>query len=97
MWLINKGQDSTRYLARRFKVSHDELTIYIQSKMAEYFELNVELKNEAPAVEVCYTERYFKERYPVEKDYRAAHTLDFYYYMKYPDRFPEKFDHNLFL
>lgn len=89
-WFEFKGHIPIPEIASAYDVSLHKLTVLIQEQIS--YELGVEIKNQAPEVEILYSEKYFEENYPKSSYNRCKmpYTLELYYFLKYPERLEEK-------
>lgn len=80
-WFLCGGDLPSSQIANYLGLNHHKLTILIQKRMS--LMTGVELKNEAPNIEVTYTEKELERLYP--KSYRyewqPPYELDYYLYL----------------
>ena len=80
-WFLCGGDLPSTDIAKYLDINHNKLTLLIQKQMSKV--TGVKLKDEAPVVEVMYSEKELERLYP--KSYRyewqPPYELDYYLYL----------------
>ena len=96
-WFLCGGDLPSSQIANYLGLSHNKLTLLIQNRMS--LMTGVELKNEAPNIEVTYTLKELERLYP--KSYRyewqPPYELDYYLYLANNSRSQIIHNYKLFL
>ena len=91
-WFLCGGELSSTQIANYLSLNHNKLTLLIQTRMA--LMTGVDIKDEAPKIEVMYSEKEIERVYP--KSYRfewkPVYELDYYLYLANNSR--EQIIHN---
>jgi hypothetical protein len=78
-WWKNAGIYSSDLVSKIFGVNHNKLTIYIQAEISK--KSGVEIKNQAPHVEVEWTKQALDNKYPRIVAYDPTISLEMFYYI----------------
>jgi hypothetical protein len=80
-WFLCGGDLSSSQIANYLDLSHNKLTLLIQKRMS--LMTGVELKDQAPKVEVTYSEKELERLYPKSYrfEWRPYYELDYYLYL----------------
>jgi hypothetical protein len=96
-WFLCGGDLSSSQIANYLDISHNKLTLLIQKRMS--LMTGVDIKDEAPVVEVMYTENDLLRLYP--KSYRfewmPVYELNYYLYLANNSRSQLIHNYKLFL
>jgi hypothetical protein len=96
-WFLCGGDLSSSQIANYLDINHNKLTLLIQKRMS--LMTGVELKDEAPKIEVMYSEKDIERLYP--KSYRfewqPVYELNYYLYLANNSRSQLIHNYKLFL
>jgi hypothetical protein len=96
-WFLCGGELSSSQIANYLDINHNKLTLLIQKRMS--LMTGVDLKDEAPKIEVMYTEKEIQRLYP--KSYRyewlPVYELNYYLYLANNSRSQLIHNYKLFL
>ena len=96
-WFLCGGELRSNEIANYLDINHNKLTLLIQKQMSKV--TGVKLKDEAPVVDVMYTEKELERLYP--KSYRyewlPVYELNYYLYLANNSRNQLIHNYKLFL
>jgi hypothetical protein len=96
-WFLCGGDLSSSQIANYLDISHNKLTLLIQKRMS--LMTGVDIKDEAPKIEVMYSEKEIERLYP--KSYRyewqPVYELNYYLYLANNSRSQLIHNYKLFL
>lgn len=80
-WFLCGGDISSSQIAEYLDLNHNKLTLLIQKRMS--LMTGVELKDQAPKIEVMYSEKELERLYPKSYrfEWRPYYELDYYLYL----------------
>jgi hypothetical protein len=80
-WFLGGGELPSSQIANYLDLNHNKLTLLIQKRIS--LMTGVEIKDEAPKIEVIYTEKELERLYPKSYrfDWRPVYELDYYLYL----------------
>jgi hypothetical protein len=80
-WFLCGGDLPSSQIAEYLSLNHNKLTLLIQKRMSLI--TGVELKDQAPKIEVMYTEKELERHYPKSYrfEWRPVYELDYYLYL----------------
>ena len=86
-WWSESGHIPAHIIAKAMYVTLEKMTVRIQQQMRE--RSGVEIPNDTPKVEVCYTEEQIDKLCPSMRMMPISFDLELFYYLANPNPMPE--------